>query len=78
MPHYMPINLYWIIQNAVQIFHIDRQKQSNLKLAYIVDVVWVLSREAQVNTLLTFWILVCIMLTMCHVLEEFHLQEAFK
>jgi len=61
-PHYMPINLYWIIQNAVQIFHIDRQKPSNLDPAYIVDVVWVLverllavlgddplSREAQAN-----------------------------
>ena len=29
-PHYVPVNLYHIVQNAVQIFHIDRRKPSDL------------------------------------------------
>ena len=29
-PHYVPVNLYRIVQNAVQIFHIDRRKPSDL------------------------------------------------
>ena len=32
----MPISLYHIIQNAVQVFHIDEQKQSNLELVYML------------------------------------------
>ena len=32
----MPINLYHIIQNAVQVFDIDEQKQSNLELVYVL------------------------------------------
>lgn len=84
MPHYMPTNLYQIIQNVVQIFDIDRQKPSDLKPAYIVNVVRalmerllavlgdnLLSREAQANTSLTFQILVCTTFAMCRVLEEF-------
>ena len=62
----MPINLYHIIQNAVQVFDIDEQKQSNLELvcvdavrALMVRLLVVLgddplSREAQANALLTF------------------------
>ena len=42
-PHYMPVNLYQIIQNTVQIFHIDRQKLSHLEPAYIVNAVWALT-----------------------------------
>jgi DNA-directed RNA polymerase II subunit RPB1 len=28
-PHYLPINLHRILQNAIQIFHIDRRKPSD-------------------------------------------------
>ena len=38
-PHYLPVNLHHILQNAIQIFHIDRRKPSDLELAYIVDAV---------------------------------------
>ena len=31
-PHHMPANPYWIIQNAVQIFPIDRQNRATLSL----------------------------------------------
>jgi len=37
MPHYLPVNLHRIIQNATQIFHIDKQKSSDLEPAYIVE-----------------------------------------
>ena len=36
-PHYLPVNLHRILQNAIQIFHIDCRKPSNLDPAYIVD-----------------------------------------
>ncbi|KAL4064638.1 RNA polymerase II largest subunit [Scleroderma citrinum] len=86
-PHYMPVNLYCIIQNATQIFHIDRWKPSDLEPAYIVDAAWALmerllavlsedplSREAQANASLTFQMHVHVMLATCHVLKEFHLN----
>ncbi|KAL4079784.1 hypothetical protein J3A83DRAFT_4368636 [Scleroderma citrinum] len=66
-PHYMPVNLYCIIQNVTQIFHIDRWKPSDLEPAYIINVVQALmerllavlgedplSREAQANASLMF------------------------
>ncbi|KAL4070605.1 RNA polymerase II largest subunit [Scleroderma citrinum] len=81
-PHCMPINLYHIIQNVMQIFHIDRQKPSNLEPAYIIDAVWALmerqlavlgkdplSRGAQANASLTFQMHVCVMLAMHHVFK---------
>ncbi|KAL4072341.1 hypothetical protein V8B97DRAFT_2040266 [Scleroderma yunnanense] len=86
-PHYMPVNLYCIIQNVTQIFHIDRWKPSDLEPAYIINVVQALmerllavlgedplSREAQANASLMFQMHVCVMLAMHHVLEEFHLN----
>ncbi|KAF8707772.1 DNA-directed RNA polymerase subunit beta', partial [Rhizoctonia solani] len=36
-PHYLPVNLRRVIQNAQQIFHIDRRKPSDLEPAYIMD-----------------------------------------
>jgi DNA-directed RNA polymerase II subunit RPB1 len=30
-PHYLPVNMYRILQNAIQIFHIDRRKPSELE-----------------------------------------------
>ncbi|KAM6496399.1 RNA polymerase Rpb1, domain 6 domain containing protein [Amanita muscaria] len=37
VPHYLPVDLHHIMQNALQIFHLDRRKPSNLNPAYIVD-----------------------------------------
>jgi DNA-directed RNA polymerase II subunit RPB1 len=37
VPHYLPVNLQRIVQNAVQIFHIDRRKPSDLDPVYIID-----------------------------------------
>lgn len=34
---YLPVNLNRIVQNATQIFHIDRRKPSDLKPAYIIE-----------------------------------------
>ena len=31
-PHYLPVNLHRIIQNATQIFHIDKWKPSDLEV----------------------------------------------
>ena len=66
-PHYLPVNLHRILQNAIQIFHIDRRKPSDLEPAYIVDAVHELekrlivvrgddslSHEAQENATLNF------------------------
>ncbi|CEL60015.1 DNA-directed RNA polymerase II subunit A [Rhizoctonia solani AG-1 IB] len=36
-PHYLPVNLRRVIQNAQQIFHIDRRKPSDLEPTYIMD-----------------------------------------
>ena len=83
----MPVNLYCIIQNAVQIFHVNRRKPGDLEPAYIVDAVRVLaelgddplSRETQTNASFTFRMHVRATLAMHRVLEEFHLNwEAFE
>ncbi|KAI6151180.1 RNA polymerase II largest subunit [Pisolithus tinctorius] len=78
-PHHMP--------NAVQIFHIDRHKPSDLEPAYIVNAVYQLTerllavldddelgREAQASALLTFCLHVRATLATRCVLEEFHLN----
>ena len=41
--HYLPVNLHHFIQNACQIFHIDRHKPSDLESIYIVDAIQQLS-----------------------------------
>ena len=38
-PHYLPVNLHHVIQNATQIFHIDKRKSSDLEPAYVVEAV---------------------------------------
>ncbi|KIO05498.1 hypothetical protein M404DRAFT_25213 [Pisolithus tinctorius Marx 270] len=76
-----------IALNAVQIFHIDRHKPSDLEPAYIVDAVYQLTerllavldddelgREAQASALLTFCLHVRATLATRRVLEEFHLN----
>ncbi|KIO08843.1 hypothetical protein M404DRAFT_22670 [Pisolithus tinctorius Marx 270] len=76
-----------ICANAVQIFHIDRHKPSDLEPAYIVDAVYQLTerllavldddelgREAQASALLTFCLHVRATLATRRVLEEFHLN----
>ncbi|KAF9466907.1 beta and beta-prime subunits of DNA dependent RNA-polymerase [Collybia nuda] len=90
-PHYLPVNLQRIVQNAMQIFHIDRRKPSDLEPAYIVDAVHELgtrlivvrgddslSREAQENATLTFRMHLRATFATRRVLEKFHLtREAF-
>ncbi|KAG8714811.1 DNA-directed RNA polymerase II subunit rpb1 [Ceratobasidium sp. 423] len=66
-PHYLPVNLRRVIQNATQIFHIDRRKPSDLEPTYIMDEVQALtdrlvvvrgsdpiSKEAQENATMLF------------------------
>ncbi|TFY81801.1 hypothetical protein EWM64_g2217 [Hericium alpestre] len=91
IPHYLPVNLQRIMQNAVQIFHIDRRKPSDLEPAYIVDAVKALadrlvivrgddplSREAQDNATLTFRMHLRATFASRRVLERHHLtREAF-
>ncbi|GLB36718.1 putative DNA-dependent RNA polymerase catalyzes the transcription of DNA into RNA using the four ribonucleoside triphosphates as substrates [Lyophyllum shimeji] len=91
VPHYLPVNLQRIVQNALQIFHIDRRKPSDLEPAYIVDAVEELgkrlivvrgddhlSREAQENATLTFRMHLRATFASRRVLEKFHLtREAF-
>ncbi|KII94419.1 hypothetical protein PLICRDRAFT_36689 [Plicaturopsis crispa FD-325 SS-3] len=91
-PHYLPVNLQRIVQNAMQIFHIDRRKPSDLEPAYIVDAVRdlldrlivvrgddPLSREAQQNATLTFQMHLRATFASRRVLEKFHLnREAFE
>jgi len=36
-PHYLPVNLYRIVQTALQTLHIDRQKPGDLGSPYTVD-----------------------------------------
>ena len=36
-PRYLPVNLQRIVQNAMQIFHIDRRKPSDLEPSYTID-----------------------------------------
>ena len=90
-PHYLPVNLHRILQNAIQIFHIDRRKPSDLEPAYIVDAVHELgkrlivvrgddhlSQEAQANATLNFRMHLRATLATRHVLEKHHLtREAF-
>ncbi|EEB96427.1 hypothetical protein MPER_04443, partial [Moniliophthora perniciosa FA553] len=89
---YLPVNLSRIVQNAVQIFHIDRRKPSDLEPAYIVDAVKALcerlivvrgnddlSREAQDNATLRFRMHLRATFASRRVLEKFHLnREAFE
>lgn len=42
-PHYLPVNLHRILQNTIQIFHVDHWKPSDLEPAYIVDAVHVVN-----------------------------------
>jgi DNA-directed RNA polymerase II subunit RPB1 len=91
-PHYLPVNLHRIIQNATQIFHIDRRKPSDLEPSYIVDAVHQLaerlvtvygddplSKEVQANSSLTFRMHVRATLATRRVLEQYHLnREAFE
>jgi len=42
-PHYLPVNLNCIAQNALQVFYIDCQKPSDLEPAYICALVKELS-----------------------------------
>ncbi|KAG6820127.1 hypothetical protein H0H93_005002, partial [Arthromyces matolae] len=91
VPHYLPVNLQRIVQNASQIFHIDRRKPSDLEPAYIVDAVEELckklvvvrgddplSLEAQENATLTFRMHLRSTFATRRVLERFHLsREAF-
>ncbi|KAG1775061.1 DNA-directed RNA polymerase II, subunit 1 [Suillus placidus] len=90
-PHYLPVNLHRIIQNATQIFHIDKRKPSDLEPAYIVEAVQQLNnrlavvvgddpltREVQANSSLTFRMHVRATMATRRVLEQFHLtREAF-
>src|SRR3984957_8438514 len=91
-PRYLPVNLQRIVQNAVQIFHIDRRKPSDLEPGYIIDAVKELgkrlvvvrgddplSREAQENATLTFRMHLRATFASRRVLEKFHLnREAFE
>jgi DNA-directed RNA polymerase II subunit RPB1 len=91
-PHYLPVNLHRIVQNALQIFHIDRRKPSDLEPAYIIDSVKELTKrliivrgddplsiEAQDNATLMFRMHLRATFASCRVLEKFHLnREAFE
>ncbi|KAK7468334.1 DNA-directed RNA polymerase II core subunit rpo21 [Stygiomarasmius scandens] len=88
---YLPVNLSRIIQNATQIFHIDRRKPSDLEPAHIVDAVRdlcsrlivvrgsdLLSHEAQDNATLRFRMHLRAAFAARRVLERYHLnREAF-
>ncbi|PIL22893.1 hypothetical protein GSI_15589 [Ganoderma sinense ZZ0214-1] len=90
-PRYLPVNLQRIVQNAMQIFHIDRRKPSDLEPAYIIDSVRdlcdrlvvvrgesLLSKEAQQNATLLFHMLLRATFATHHVLERYDLNhEAF-
>jgi DNA-directed RNA polymerase II subunit RPB1 len=89
---YLPVDLQRIVQNAVQIFHIDRRKPSDLEPGYIIDAVKdlgkrlvvvrgddLLSLEAQENSTLTFRMHLRATFASRRVLEKFHLnREAFE
>lgn len=87
-PHYLPVNLRRIVQNAQQIFHIDRRKPSDLSPAYIVDAVKDLSsrlvvvrgddpisQEMQQNATLLFGIHLRSTFAARPVVEEYHLNK---
>ncbi|KAL5518423.1 RPO21_1 [Sanghuangporus vaninii] len=89
--HYLPVNLNRIVQNATQIFHIDRRKPSDLDPAYIIDQVQrlverlvvvrgddPLTAEAAENASLAFRMHLRATFAARPVLEEYHLnKEAF-
>ncbi|PAV21644.1 beta and beta-prime subunits of DNA dependent RNA-polymerase [Pyrrhoderma noxium] len=89
--HYLPVNLNRIIQNATQIFHIDRRKPSDLEPSYIIDQVQQLAarlvvvrgddsltREMAENASLAFRMHLRATFAARPVLEEHHLtREAF-
>jgi DNA-directed RNA polymerase II subunit RPB1 len=91
IPHYLPVNLQRIVQNAVQIFHIDRRKPSDLDPIYIIDAVKELqkklivvrnddpiSRECQASATLNFCMHLRAIFATRRVLEKYHLtREAF-
>ncbi|KAH9170999.1 beta and beta-prime subunits of DNA dependent RNA-polymerase [Lactarius sanguifluus] len=91
IPHYLPVNLQRVVQNAMQIFHIDRRKPSDLDPVYIIDAVKELqkklivvrsedpiSRECQANATLNFCMHLRASFATRRVLEKYHLtREAF-
>ncbi|KAF8201085.1 beta and beta-prime subunits of DNA dependent RNA-polymerase [Mycena galopus ATCC 62051] len=88
---YLPVNLLRIVQNAGQIFHIDKRQPSDLEPAYIIDSVKELgerlivvrgddplSKEAQQNAILRFRMQLRSTFASRCVLEKYHLnREAF-
>ncbi|KAF9034222.1 beta and beta-prime subunits of DNA dependent RNA-polymerase [Hymenopellis radicata] len=92
VPQYLPVNLFRIVQNASQIFHIDRRKPSDLEPAYIITSVRELitrlivvrghdelSLEAQSNAIMRFSMHLRATFAARKVLEQFHLnREAFE
>src|ERR1700761_4589545 len=88
----LPVSLWRIINNAIQIFHINRRKPSDLEPAHIVEAVRSLfqrlvivhgddsfSQKAQENASLLFCMLLYSTLASRCVLEEHHLTwEAFE
>jgi len=90
-PHYLPVNLHRIVENAKQIFHIDARKPSDLDPAYIIDAPKALlerliavrgddplSFEAQQNATLAFRMHLQATFSTRRVLERHHLNhEAF-
>ncbi|TEB19077.1 beta and beta-prime subunits of DNA dependent RNA-polymerase [Coprinellus micaceus] len=69
---YLNANLYRIVQNTIQIFHIDRRKPSNLEPTYTV-------REAQEGATLMFKLHLHPAFAGGRVLEQYHLaKEAFE
>ncbi|KAH9994498.1 beta and beta-prime subunits of DNA dependent RNA-polymerase [Russula vinacea] len=91
IPHYLPVNLQRVVQNAVQIFHIDRRKPSDLDPVYIIDAVKELqkklivvrsddpiSKECQASATLNFCMHLRAIFATRRVLEKYHLtREAF-
>ena len=91
IPHYLPVNLQRVVQNAMQIFHIDRRKPSDLDPVYIIDAVKelqkklvvvrnedLISRECQANATLNFSMHLRASFATRRVLEKYHLtREAF-
>ena len=88
-PFYLPVNLRRIVQNAQQIFHIDRRKPSDLDPVEIIRQVQALlkrllvvrgddplSKEAQENATLLFQMHIRSNFASRVVLEEFHLNKA--
>lgn len=85
---YLPVNLRRIIQNASQIFHIDRRKPSDLEPAYIIEAIQELerrlivvrgdddlSREAQANATTNFRMHLRATFAARPVLEKQHLTK---